>query len=147
MKKGKFFILLIFLLFLIIAFLIVNKIFNSGDNLIELNVNEVIEKVKNKEDFVLCISQTTCSHCADYKPKLETISKKYNIDIFYIDFDKYSDEEKNQFRNYVSFGGSTPVTAFIKNGEEVTSSNRLFGNVSTSKVIEKLKSNGFIKEK
>lgn len=147
MKKSKFFIFAIILLVLIVTSLIVNNYFSATGSLIELNVDDVIYKVKNKEDFVLCISQTTCSHCASYKPKLEKISKEYDLEIFYIDIDKYNDDKKNEFRNYVSFDGSTPVTAFIKNGEEATSSNRIFGNLSTDKVIEKFKKNGFIKEK
>ena len=51
------------------------------------------------------------------------------MDIYYIDFDKYSNKEQELFRNYVSFDGGTPVTLFIKNGEEETTVNRINGNV------------------
>ena len=63
----------------------------------------------------------------------------------YIDFDKYSENEQQLFRNYISFDGSTPVTLFIKNGGEETTVNRINGNVSKDKIISKFKSNGFIK--
>lgn len=110
--------------------------------LIELTYNELVEKINNKDNFVMCISRTTCSHCADYKPKLKEVAKENNIDIYYIDIDKYNEEE---FSNLISFDGSTPTTIFIKNGDEETTSNRINGDVSKNKIIQKLKSNGFLK--
>ena len=65
------------------------------------------------------------------------------MDIFYIDIDKYKDKE-NEFKKHISFDGSTPVTVFIKNGEEKTASNRIFGNLSYEKIIKKFKNEGFI---
>lgn len=143
-RKNIVFIVSVALLVIILGVLIFNKYLNRS-RLIELNVEQVIEKVENKDSFVICISSTDCSHCQSYKPKLDKISKKYDLEIFYIDIDKYSDDEQNKFRNYISFDNSTPVTAFIKEGEETTTSNRLFGNTSSDKIIKKLKNNGFIK--
>ena len=143
-RKNVIFIGISVLLILIIAFLVINKIYNKG-KLTELNVNDVEEKINNKETFILCISKTTCTHCINYKPKLKKISKSYNLEIFYIDVDKYSTSDLNKFRQYISFDNSTPVTVFIKDGEEKTTSNRIFGDLSTNKIIEKFKSNGFIK--
>lgn len=137
-KKNFIFIGIIIVFLLILLLLFVN---NGKGNLIELSYNDIKEKIENKENFVLCVSRTTCSHCADYKPKLKEVAKENNINIYYIDVDKYDEEE---FSNLISFDGSTPTTIFIKNGEEETTSNRINGDVSKSKIIEKLKSNGFI---
>lgn len=137
-KKNFIFIGIIIIFLLILLFLSIN---NSKGNLIELSYNDIKGKIENKENFVLCISRTTCSHCADYKPKLKEVAKENNINIYYIDVDKYDEEE---FSNLISFDGSTPTTIFIKNGEEETTSNRINGDVSKSKIIEKLKSNGFV---
>ena len=142
--NKKVFIISICSLILIILFIIAFNYY-SRPRLYELDVNQVKEKIDNKESFILCISATYCSHCKEYKPKLEDISKEYRMDIYYIDFDKYSDEEQSLFRDYVSFDGSTPVTLFIKNGKEETTVNRINGNVSKDKIISKFKSNGFIK--
>ena len=38
---------------------------------------------QRKDDFVLVVSQSTCSHCAAYKPKLKNISRNYGIDIYF----------------------------------------------------------------
>ena len=142
--NKKNFIISICSLILIILFVIAFNYY-SRPRLYELDVNQVKEKIDNKESFILCISATYCSHCKEYKPKLEDISKEYRMDIYYIDFDKYSDKEQELFRNYISFDGGTPVTLFIKNGEEETTVNRINGNVSKDKIISKFKSNGFIK--
>ena len=133
------------IIIIILAIILITKL-NTKNNLHELSYNEVLEKIENKETFVLCISRTTCSHCNSYKPKLKKISSNYNIDIYYIDIDLYTKEEQNDFNTRLSFDGSTPTTVFLINGEEKTTSSRLIGNVSYDKIIDKLKKNGFIDE-
>ena len=128
-KKNIIMIIVICLLGVGIGYLL----FNSSDNgLVELNYNELTTKIENKEDFVVCISRTTCSHCNDYKPKLRKVANKYKINIYYTDIDKYNKTDLEKF------------TIFIKNGEEKTTATRIEGDVSTDKIIDKLKKNGFI---
>ena len=119
-------------------------LFNSNSNLIELDYHNLENKINNKESFVVCISRTTCSHCNDYKPKLRKVANKYKINIYYTDIDKYTKTDLKKFNNLISFDGGTPVTIFIKNGEEKTTATRIEGDVSTDKIIDKLKKNGFI---
>ena len=52
-----------------------------NDNLVRLSYDEIMEKIDNKESFILCISRTTCSHCNVYKPKLRKVANKYDIKI------------------------------------------------------------------
>ena len=140
-KKNIIMIIVICLLGVGIGYLL----FNSSDNgLVELNYNELTTKIENKEDFVVCISRTTCSHCNDYKPKLRKVANKYKISIYYTDIDKYNKTDLEKFNKLISFDGGTPVTIFIKNGEEKTTATRIEGDVSTDKIIDKLKKNGFI---
>lgn len=145
MKKNSnlIWIIAIVILVLLLAFLIINKAISKG-NLVELTYDEFVQKIDNEESFVLCISLTTCSHCATYKPKLESVAKDYGIDLYYIDIDKYSGEEQEEFEKIINFNDSTPTTVFLKNGKETTASNRINGDVSTSRIIDKLKSNDFI---
>lgn len=109
----------------------------------KLKYDEVIEKIENKDDFVLLISQTTCTHCISYKPKLEEVANEYKINIYYIDVDLLDNEEREKFSSYINYS-STPVTVFLKNGEESTVANRINGDASKDKIEKKLKSNGFI---
>ncbi len=120
-------------------------IFLNKNNFVELSYNEVLEKVNNKEDFVLCISKTDCSHCLNFKPKLESIANRYNIMIYYTDVDTYSKEDLEKFNVDFSFDGSTPTTLFLHDGKEETTSTRIIGEVSTDRIVDKLKKNGFIK--
>lgn len=145
MKDKKKKIIVIIASILVVAGLIIYCFIHSYySNLIEINYNELKEKIDNKEDFVLCVSRTTCSHCQDYKPKLKKVGYKYKIDIYYIDVDLLNDDELKMFKNTVSFDGSTPITIFFKNGEEKTTATRIEGDVSEEKLINKLKTNGFI---
>lgn len=109
----------------------------------EIKYDKVIEKIDNKESFVLVLSQTTCSHCMSYKPTVQAVSKKYKLTIYYLETDLLSDKAKEEFKEYITYSG-TPTTVFIINGEETTVANRLNGSVSEERIIEKLKSNGFI---
>ena len=115
-------------------------------NLIKLNYNEVIEKIENKDDFVLCVSASNCIHCQEYKPKLKQVAKDYNIIIYYVNVDEFTDEDYETFKTQFSFDGGTPTTIFFKDGEEKTTATRIEGNVKTEIIISKLKNNGFITE-
>lgn len=143
MKKNKKYIISIACIGLI-GILVGYALFYNNSNLIKLNYNEIENKINNKDSFILCISRTTCSHCDNYKPKLSKIANKYNIKIYYTDIDTYDETEEKKFNTIISFDGSTPTTLFIKNGEEKTTATRIEGNVSTEKIIDKLKKNGFI---
>lgn len=143
MKKKKY-LLIVSILIVILGIIIGYFIFSMNDNLVKLNYDEIMEKIDNKESFVLCISRTTCSHCNVYKPKLRKVANKYDIKIYYTDVDKYSKEDLKNFSSKISFDGGTPTTLFIKNGEEKTTATRIEGDVSIEKIVDKLKKNGFI---
>lgn len=145
MKKRL--IILCIICVIIIPFAIILDKYNSKTYFGEIATSTLVDKLEKKEDIVLCITRTTCSHCIEYKPKLEKIANEYKQEIFFIEIDLLKEEEINLLEKYISIGDSfsTPTTIFIKNGEEKTTAKRLIGNVSESKVIEKLKSNGFIK--
>lgn len=145
MKKRL--IILCTICIIIIPLAVILDKYNSKTYFEEITTNNLIKKIENKEDIILCITRTTCSHCVDYKPKLEKIAKEYKQEIYFIEIDLLKEEEIKSLEKYISIGDnfSTPTTIFIKKGEEKTTAKRLIGDVSESKVIEKLKSNGFIK--
>ena len=110
----------------------------------EIKYDKVIDKIGAKESFVLLLSQTTCSHCMDYKPKLASVAKEYKVEIYYLETDLLNEEELTELKTYFNYSG-TPTTVFVIKGEEKTAANRITGDVSKEKIISKLKSNGFIK--
>lgn len=145
MKNKILKFVLIFAFVIFIGIIIGYFVFNTNNNFIKLEYDEIVNKLDNNDDFVLCVSRTTCSHCENYKPKLKNIANKYNIKIYYTDVDTYNDDEMADFNTRISFDGGTPVTIFFKDGEEKTTATRIVGDVSSEKIIDKLKKNDFIK--
>lgn len=144
-KNNKLFGIAIVFLIIIMALLFINYINTPKEgNLISIKYKEIKEKINNKDSFILVVSQSTCSHCASYKPKLELIAKDYGIDIYYIDYDK--DSSKEEFLDDFDLDGSTPITLFINDGKEKSLLNRLEGDISKEKAIEKFKKMGFIEK-
>lgn len=141
-SKKKAIILAVICLVVLIVAIFVERNLNKS-YFIKLEYDDVIEKIENKEDFVLVLSQTTCSHCASYKPKVEEVANEYKVNLYYIEVDLLSADEKKEFVTHVNFS-STPSTVFILDGYEKTSANRINGDASKEKLIHKLKSNGFI---
>ena len=144
--KEKIIILVGICLMVLLGAVIADRIM-AKSYLSEISYDEVIKKLDNKDTFVLLISQTTCSHCAAYKPKLKDVSNEYEIDVYYIDVDLLEEDKYDELNSRLSFATSgTPLTIFLKNGEEKTVATRIKGDSSKEKIIKKLKSNGFISE-
>ena len=145
-NNNKVFIGIIILFIIIVSSLLIINILNpKKGNLIALNYKQVQSKIKNKDSFILIASASTCSHCAEYKPKLIKIAKEYKINIYYIDYDLESSKDQKEFLSNNKLNGSTPITLFIQNGKQTSIFDRLEGDVSKEKVVEKLKKLGFIK--
>ena len=72
-------ICLIILVGAIVADILLNKSYLN-----EIKYEEMVEKIENKDSFVLLFSQTTCTHCMDFKPKLAKVAKQYKIKIYYL---------------------------------------------------------------
>jgi len=131
---------------LIYAAIVLNKKEDEVDShFIELTIDELEKKVNNKETFILVISQTTCSHCAEYKPVLKQVLADYDLTAYYIEEDKLSDSESGRLKAIANTSG-TPQTVFIKDGAEVSTSSRLVGTQQRSKIISRLKAMGYITE-
>ncbi len=146
MKNKNLIMISSILLIIIVASLLIISILNpQKGNLISLNYKEIADKVKKKESFILIVSRSTCSHCAEYKPKIESIAKKYNIDIYYIDYDLDTKDNQEKFLDEYKLDGSTPITIFIKDGKQTNLFDRIEGDVSKETAIEKFKKLGFIK--
>jgi len=117
----------------------------ENNHLVEISFKELQEKIDNKDSFILLLSQTTCSHCAEYRPVLKKVLKNYNIYAYEIATDKLDKEQTAKLKDIANASG-TPTTVFIENGEEKNTGNRLVGAASESKLISRLKAVGYIKE-
>ena len=143
MSIKKKVIILVSLCLLVLAGGVIADMIIGKDYFKEIEYKELVKKIENKEDLIVLISQTTCGHCASYKPKLRDMANKHKINIYYIDVDLLSEDDDKELKKYISFS-STPATVFLKNGEEKSAATRINGDASREKIEKKLKSNGFI---
>ena len=114
-------------------------------HLVELTIDQLEEKLNKKESFILVISQTTCSHCAEYKPRLKKVLAKYDIVGYYIEKDLLNEEETIRLNNIANISG-TPATIFIVDGAEGSTATRISGAKSTEAIISRLEAMGYIKK-
>lgn len=121
-----------------------NKEKNENKYFHELTIDELVEKCENKESFILVISQTTCSHCAEYKPRLKKILAKYKIDGYYIEKDLLDEEQTAKLNSIANISG-TPTTVFIEEGEEGSTTTRIVGAKGSDAIESRLKAMGYIK--
>ena len=99
----------------------------------EIDYDEFNTMINKKEDFIIYVGSATCSNCEEFSPKFENVVKKYDIDdVFYIDLDKFSDDEKSKLNKIINISG-TPTVAFIDDGIEESSFNRITGMLQKKK--------------
>ena len=67
---------------------------DKKSNVVAIKFNELKEKIDNKDDFVLVVTQEGCSHCKNYAPTMKKVSIKYDIKIYDLDLTKLTDNEK-----------------------------------------------------
>lgn len=152
MQKKKNIILgvLIVILTILVCILlfVVGKKYNNSEeysNVIDLDYSELNTKLENKDSFVLVLAQTTCSHCKSYLPVLNQVGIEYNLTFYKIEFDTLNDEEKAAVKRSFPFSG-TPITVFVVDGEEKSTTSRLDGEKTKDKIIARLKKEGYINE-
>ena len=134
---------LIVVLLIILSSLIISGC--SNDEVIkEISYKELEEKINNKESFILELVQTGCSHCEEFSPRFKAILKTNNLKAYSLNLYNLTEEEIERFDNLTTVTG-TPTVLFFEDGKET--SNKINGAVSNDKIKEKLKENGYIKEK
>jgi len=148
--KKKNVLLIIFVLILILIFtLIVTSTLkrkeSKKDYITYITVNELQEKIRNKDDFVLVFTQEGCTHCASYHEVINSVVKEYNVKIYDINLTDVKDEDIADLNKIASISG-TPTTLFYIDGQEQTTLNRINGSTSKTNLVSKLKKMRYIKE-
>lgn len=113
-------------------------------NIREINYSVLEGMLLEEHSFILLVSQTGCSHCESYRPVLNKVLKENKITAYEIDIRKLTEKERKSFNEFATVSG-TPTTIFVKNGQEESIPYRLIGNVSSDKIVSRLKDLGYIK--
>ncbi len=113
--------------------------------LISINYDELGEKIKNKDSFVLYVGSSECSHCAEFKPILEKVVKKYKLEVYYINMANLSLAKYNAVMKKID-GRGTPTTVYLNKGK-TESSPRIEGESDYETTLEFFKDLKLVKEK
>lgn len=109
----------------------------------EVDINELVNLIDNKEDFILILSQTWCGHCTNYKPKVEEVANNHKIVVYFIEYNLLSEDDKNILNGYIDFY-STPTTVFFNDGIEILDA-RISGDIDIDEIENIFRNNGYIK--
>ena len=107
---------------------------SKDKELININYDDLSEKIRNRESFVLYVGSSECSHCAEFKPILEKAVNKYKVDVYYINMANISAAKYNAVMKKVD-GRGTPTTVYIKDGK-TESSPRIEGESDYETIVE-----------
>lgn len=139
MKKLK-----IISFILLLTFIFAGCSNKTDEYLVKINYKEFKEKIENKETFFVEIVQDGCSYCEAFTPKLREVLMENKVIGYQINITKLTEEEYNEFSLQYGKDG-TPTTIFLTEGKEISKMQRISGNVSKTKIVSKLKGNGYIK--
>ena len=117
---------------------------NQNSKLENLSYNDLEKKLNNNDTFFFVVIKDGCQHCEGFVPKVKEVLEEYDIAGYTVNYSNLSEEENEKFYNEFQVD-STPTTIFIKNGKEISLLQRITGNVSKEKLIDKLKINEYIK--
>lgn len=129
--------------FLFMGLLIVFITGCGNSNVItEIDYTKLENMIDNKENFILEVIQTGCSHCQEFSPRFKAILKTNNIKAYSLNLYNLTEEEKDKFEELTTISG-TPTVLFFEDGKETN--NRIYGAVSNDKIEEHLKEGKYIK--
>lgn len=87
----------------------------------EITFNELENMINNKEDFILLISQTNCSHCINFKPILIKTLEDNNIKAYDFNLTNITKHDYNKFVSKFNVTKTPTILFFIKGIEQNTS--------------------------
>lgn len=88
----------------------------KSKDLIEISYDELATKIENKDSFILYVGSSECSHCAEFRPTLESIIYKYNLEVYYINMAKLSASKRKAVLDKID-GEGTPTTVYLEKGK------------------------------
>lgn len=111
-------------------------------NYIEVNLDEYKEIIKSDGYNLVFIGRETCSWCQNFKESIRTALEDNNFAIYYIDTDKFSENQYSELYETDSYlkeeEWGTPLTLIYKDGKRIDVIN---GYVESDALVETLKKN------
>lgn len=119
-----------------------NKKFSKGE-VVTAYADEVLEKLENKESFIVYVGYDDCQSCKEFKPILNQLIENYDITIYYLPTDdKQTEDQLNEIQyNYFYRMYWTPTTYIVEDGEVLAIKEQL---IEYEELVEWLKEYGKI---
>ena len=129
-------------LFVLLSLTACNKKFSKGE-VVTAYADEVLEKLENKESFIVYVGYDDCQSCKEFKPILNQLIENYDITIYYLPTDdKQTEDQLNEIQyNYFYRMYWTPTTYIVEDGEVLASKEQL---IEYEELVEWLKEYGKI---
>ena len=129
-------------LFVLLSLTACNKKFSKGQ-VVTAYADEVLEKLENKESFIVYVGYDDCQSCKEFKPILNQLIENYDITIYYLPTDdKQTEDQLNEIQyNYFYRMYWTPTTYIVEDGEVIAIKEQL---IEYEELVEWLKEYGKI---
>lgn len=115
----------------------------SNGSLKNINVKKLETKLKNKETFVLLLTDEEKGKTL--KNTLSIISKENKLNSVYINTEKLNDNDLKSLKKLFSFD-ETNIIIFVKNGKEETTLSRIDDiYITKANLLEQIKNQDYIK--
>ncbi len=89
----------------------------------EIDVNKYFEIIKEDKYNFIFIGSATCGYCIKFKPELQTILLQKDVNIYYLDISKQTEEDLKKLYDsdtyFTTEEWGTPLNFLYKNGEKI----------------------------
>lgn len=104
----------------------------------EFDSSKWLNDVKSKNVIINVIASSTCPHCHNYNPIIESVASNYKIKLYFIEVDKLENEEYISYINSINipgYKGYVPYTFITYDGEVVSENVGELDRNETDKLI------------
>ena len=111
-----------------------------------IKLSEYMEFYKGSDPKLVLLARESCYYCNIAEPIIQSIMKEYKFDVYYLNPEEFTDEEKDEFINSnekFSDGFGTPMLFLVGNNSII---DVVDGLTDKAHYVEFFKLNGFIKE-
>lgn len=104
----------------------------------EFDSSKWLNDVKSKNVVINVIASSTCPHCHNYNPVIESVASNNKIKLYFIEVDKLDNDEYNSYLNSIdipNFQGYVPYTFITYDGKVVSENVGELNEEDTNKLI------------
>ncbi|NMB18210.1 MAG: thioredoxin family protein [Erysipelothrix sp.] len=136
-----------FLVSILLVLLVLTGCQNNKEAINFVGLDEIKTKIENKDDFIFVVGLDTCPACLSYKPVLEEVNNKKDVEFYYLEMDaNWSDADKEKVISYIEDDlgqiiQGVPTTFFVEGGEVVDD---FAGDRAYLDMLDILKEKGYV---